>query len=124
MDVAATQDDVFRLERGDQTTDDVRDGLPPLRQPVLLEPAQSDRVLERSVAVRQVAQLHGLHDAIDDYGGAEPGAEPEKEILAAAVAAERLHRGIVDDLDRTSQGGPIVEPDPAATEVVRLGHGT
>src|SRR5438034_5052948 len=112
MDVAAAEDDVFRLERGDQTTDEVRDVLPPLRQPVLREPAQSDIVLERPVAVWQVAQLHGFHDALDDHGGAEPGAESEEEQLAATVASERLHRGIVDDLDRTSQGGPIVEPDP------------
>src|SRR5881275_1988170 len=104
MDVAAAEDDVFRLERGDQTTDDVRDVTPPLCQPVLLQPAHSDIVLERPVEIRQVAQLQWFHDALDDDGGAEPGAESEEEQLAAAVASERLHRGIVDDLDRTSQG--------------------
>jgi hypothetical protein len=73
VDVAAPQDDVLGLERGDQTTDDVLDVAPPLREPVRLQPAHADGVLEGSLPVRQVAQLHRLHDALDDEGRAQAG---------------------------------------------------
>jgi len=55
VDVTAPENDVLGLERGDQTTDRVGDVTPPLREPVLLQPAQSDVRLEGSVPVRQVA---------------------------------------------------------------------
>ena len=48
-----------------------------------------------------------------DQRGAETGAEAEEEHLAALVAAQRLHRGIVDHLDRTPEGGLEVEADPS-----------
>src|SRR5215470_11281271 len=67
-----------------------------------------------------MAELHRLHDAVDDHRGAATGAEPEKEHLAAAVTTEGLHCGVVDDLDRTSKRRSIVESDPAAAEMTWL----
>src|SRR5262245_9503761 len=124
VDVAAAEDDVLRLERGDEASDDVLDVTPPLRQPMSFQSVQSDVRLERFVPVRQVAQLHRLHDAVDDHGGAETGPEPQKEHLAAFVAAQRLHGGVVDELDRPSEGGPIVESDPASGHRARPPHRT
>src|SRR5262245_30465970 len=120
VDIAAAEDDVLRLERGDEATDDVLDVASPLDEPVRLESLQSDVLLERAGPVRQVAQRHRLHDPVHDHGRAETGAEPEEEHLAAAVTAERLHRGIVHDLDRTAERAPVVEADPAAPEMARL----
>ena len=56
--------------------------------------------------------------------GAQSGAEPEKEHLAAAVTTQRLHRSVVDDLDRTCKRRSIVESDPACTEVTWLRNRT
>src|SRR5262245_44327476 len=123
-DVAAAEDDVLRLERGAEASDDVLDVTPPLRQPMSFQSVQSGVRLDRFVPVRQVAQLHRLHDAVDDHGGAETGPEPQKEHLAAFVAAQRLHGGVVDELDRTSEDGPIVESDPARAQMARLQHRT
>src|SRR5262249_60406099 len=120
--VAAAEDDVLRLERGDEACDDVLDVTPPLRQPMSFQSVQSDVRLERFVPVRQVAQLHRLHDAVDDHGGAETGPEPQKEHLAAFVAAQRLHGGVVYELYRPSASGPIGESDPAPAQMARLQH--
>src|SRR5260370_40362040 len=116
MNVAAPENDVLGLECSDQATDNVIDIAPPPREPVLLQPVPPDVFFEGSIPVRQVAQLHRRHDAVDDQGRAQAGSQAEKEHLAAAVAAQRLHRGIVDDLDRASEGGPIAKSDPAWAE--------
>src|SRR4029453_13332388 len=54
-DVPAPDDDVFRLQRGDQAPHDVLDVAAPLRQPVCLQPAQADVILERPGAVWKMA---------------------------------------------------------------------
>src|SRR6266545_7838411 len=46
VDVAAPEDDVLRLERGDETTDDVLDVAPPLREAVGLQRGHSHVRLE------------------------------------------------------------------------------
>src|SRR5262245_65484245 len=120
MNVTAPEHDILGLERGDQASDNVLHVVSPFRQPVSLQPVHPDILLERSVPVWQMAELHRLHDAVDDHRRAQSGAQPEKEHLAAAIATERLHRGVVDDLDRTRERGPIVESNPARAEVTRL----
>jgi hypothetical protein len=66
----------------------------------------------------QVAEFHGLHDAIHDHGRSNPRSEAQKEHLAAVVAAQSLHGGVVDDLHRTTECGCEIEPDPSASQVV------
>src|SRR5262245_64008913 len=83
MDVAAAEDDVLRLERGDEASDDVLDVAPPLRQPTSFQSVQSDVRLERFVPVRQVAQLHRLDDDVDDERRDEAGSPDVKEQLSA-----------------------------------------
>jgi hypothetical protein len=76
-----------------------------------------DVSLEGCVPVRQVTQLHRLHDAVDDHGGAQTGAEPEKQHLAAVIAAQRLHRGVVHHLDRHPNAfGSRIRPSPGRGE--------
>src|SRR4029453_2907583 len=75
VDVAASEHDVLRLERGHQTTDDVLHIAPPLPEPVRLQSAQADVLLESSVPVRQMAQLHRLNDAFDDESRAQAGSQ-------------------------------------------------
>ena len=89
-------------------------------RPCCLQRGHSHVPLEGCVPVRQVTQLHRLHDAVDDHGGAQTGAEPEKQHLAALIAAQRLHRRVVHHLDRASERLPVVESDPARAEVTRL----
>src|SRR5262249_35033876 len=49
VDVAAAEDDVLRLERGDEAGDDVLDVAPPLSEPVRLQRVKPDVLLERAV---------------------------------------------------------------------------
>src|SRR5437899_2395361 len=79
VDVAAPENDVLGLERGDQTTDDDVDLTPPSRDPVLLQPVQPDVRLEGSVPVRRVTQLPRFPDAVNDEGRAQAGSQAEKE---------------------------------------------
>ena len=62
------------------------------------------------------------HDrAVADQGASETGPETEEEHRGPAVAPQRLHRRVVDDLHRAAEGGAKVEPDPSLCQVVRLG---
>src|SRR5262249_59520380 len=89
--------------------------------PVALERSDADVVLERApLLVWEVSELHGLEHALDDQGRAETRPEAEEEHAAASVAAERLHRRVVDELHGPAEGPSEVESHPAAAEVVRL----
>src|SRR5262249_4965596 len=65
---------------------------------------------------------HRLDDAFYDHGRSQPGPQTEKQHLAAVVAAQRLHGGVVDDFDGAAEGSAEIEPDPAAPEIVRFRH--
>jgi hypothetical protein len=68
-----------------------------------------------------VSELHRHDNALDDECRTEPGSDSQEEHLAALVAAERLHRRVVDDLRRLPEHGAEVESDPPGAEVHRLG---
>ena len=84
----------------------------PLLAAAPLQGANAEITLPRAVAVRQVRQFHRHDDAVGDQRGAETGAETEKQQQSALVAAERLHRGIVDDLNRTAERRLEIKADP------------
>ena len=74
----------------------------------------------RPFLIGQVREFHRLEHAIDDERGAESGAEAEEEHAAALVAAQRLHRRVVDDANGTPERLLEVEADPALAQVPRL----
>ena len=61
--VAAPENDVIGLERGDQTIDYVLDVAPPLPWPVPLQSVQSDVLLADSIPVRQIVPSLDAHFA-------------------------------------------------------------
>src|SRR5262245_40613059 len=64
-----------------------------------------------------MAKLHGLHDAIRDHGGTEPGPQSQKQHLATLVAPEGLHHGIIYDLHWAPECSFKVISHPASPEV-------
>ena len=50
----------------------------------------------------------------------EAGAQAEEQELAALVAADRLQRRIVDDLDRAIERRCEIKSDPALAKIVRF----
>jgi hypothetical protein len=66
-------------------------------------------------------QLHRLEMPVDDQGRAEARAEAEEEHAPALVAAERLHRRVVQDAHRLAEGLAEIESHPAPAEVPGLG---
>src|SRR6266581_1170521 len=119
--VAAADQDVVGGERGGEARNDVGDLPAPFLLAQAFEAAQADVILVGRLLVRQVAQFHRLDDAFDDHRRTEAGTEADKKHLATLVAAQCLHRRIVDDLGRAAEGGLVVEPHPPRPEVVRLG---
>src|SRR5205814_10459726 len=108
--VSTADHDLVRLERCTEACDHVQHVLPPAPLAVALEPSDADVILERvPFLVRKVSELHGLEHALDDQGRAETGPEAEEEHAAAAVAAERLHRGVVDELHGPAEGASDAE---------------
>src|SRR5688572_22247064 len=87
-----------------------------------LEGLSAEIVLVRTAPEWQMCQFQRNDDAaIDHQGGAQAGAEAEKQQQSALVAPERLHGGIVDDPDRAPERRLEVESHPAATEVAGFG---
>src|SRR5687768_5769833 len=69
-----------------------------------------------------MGQLQRHDSAIVHERRAKAGAEAEEQHAAAFVAAERLHRRIVENLDGLAECRGPVEADPAFAEVPRLFH--
>ena len=66
-----------------ETFHHVFDVLAPFFLPMRSRPANARRSLRRSLAVRKMAQFHGLDDAVDNERGAQAGAQAEEQHLAA-----------------------------------------
>src|SRR5215469_5854188 len=113
LDVAAADHGVVGLEGRDQALHDVGNVDAPLLLAMAFQSGLADVILVGVLSVGQMTELHGLDDALDDHGGAEPGAETEKEHLAALIAAQGLHRGIVDKLHGMVECAGEIEADPA-----------
>ena len=68
-----------------------------------------------------MSELHRQEVAVHDQRAAESRSQTEEQHLSAFVAAQRLHGGVVHELDRDAEGLAVVELDPPASEVDRLG---
>src|SRR5206468_1076126 len=87
--VSTADHDLVRLERCPEALEHVQHVLPPALLAVALEPPDADVILERApFLVREMPELHGLEQAVDDQRRAEAGPEPEEEHAAAPIAAE------------------------------------
>src|SRR5262249_24882225 len=104
-DVAAANNDVIGLERRNQPRHDVGDVTTPFLLAVALQAGTPHVVLEGGLLVGQMAELHRLHDAIDDHGRSKSRSQSQKQHLATPVASQSLHGGIIDELCRTAERG-------------------
>src|SRR5262245_28629918 len=86
----------------------------------LLQAALADVIFIGPLLVRKVSQLHRLDGPIEDHGGTETGSQPQKQHLAALVAAQSLHGGIIDDLDGPLERGLEIKSYPTAPEIMRF----
>ena len=121
LHVAATEHDLVDLEGVAQLRHDLGDELAPALLAQTVEAALAEEVLVAlAVAVRQVRDLQGLHDAFQHERRAEAGAEAQEQHAPAAVAAERLHHRVVQDPHGPAKGAAVVEAGPAAADVLRL----
>src|SRR3974377_1738086 len=102
--VASAKHDVVSLQRGLQLGDNLHDGFLPLLFPPALEACSSAVVFKCLAAlVGKVGEFHGFQDAVHNERGAKASAQAQEQHAATAVAAERLHGSVVDDLDRTTE---------------------
>ena len=122
--VASAQNHVFGFERGRQIGDNLRDIALPLSLSGALQASLSDVFFIGVPFVRQVAEFHRLHNAVDDHRRAQTRPEAQEQHLSAFVAPQSLHRGIVDQLHRLPERRGEVNPGPPASQVVwfRDGH--
>src|SRR5271167_4980846 len=69
-----------------------------------------------------MAQFHRLQDAIHNQGRTETCTQAQEEHLAAFVAPQSLHGGIVDELYRSPERSLKVKPDPTGRQVMWFGN--
>src|SRR6202035_5371036 len=120
LDVASPEHRVVGLQSRNQASHDVGNVTPPFLLAVALQSCPADIVLIGALLVGQVTEFHGFHDAVDNDGRSKPGSEAQKEHLAALVAPQCLHGGVVDDLHRAAECCGKIESDPPASQVVRV----
>ena len=68
LDVAAPNHGFVGLERGDEARHDVSNVTAPFLPAVALQPDPAHVVLIGTLLVRQVTELHGLHDSVHNQG--------------------------------------------------------
>src|SRR5258708_37830617 len=88
----------------------------------LLQALLANVIFIGSLLVGKVGQFHRFDGAVDDHGGTETGSQPQEQHLAAFVASQSLHGGVIHDFDRTLERGFKVKSHPAASEVMRFRH--
>jgi hypothetical protein len=111
------------LQRGGETLDNIGYTPSPLFLAVALQTGAPHVALIRAFFVRQMAELHGLHLAIDDKRGTKSPSEAQKEYFAALVAAHSLQGGIINDLNDlrgATEGCGEIESDPAMSKIDRF----
>src|SRR6266478_3085980 len=116
--VAAAEHDVV----GDQRFFQLRDREFDLALPLLLaKPFQTRpaKIIfnDCAIPVWQIAEFEREDRIAPNKSRTEPGSEAEKQHPAAAVAAERLHRRVVNQADRLAQGLLKIKSDPAVAEM-------
>ena len=77
----------------------------------------SAAVLDGLVTVEKMGELQRYDTALVHERGAETQAGPEEEHAPALVAAERLHRRVVNDPRGDAKRRFEIEADPSLTEV-------
>src|SRR5262249_12516399 len=77
-----------------------------------------------AITVGQIAELEREHVGFPDQRRSQAGAQSKKQHPRAAITAERLHRGIIDDADRLAYGLLEIESCPSRPEMLRLAHDT
>src|SRR5262245_9308341 len=98
VDITSSDDDFVEFENVDEQRDDFEDRLAPFLDPDAGQSLQAQELFVGAALVRHMSELHWQERTVDDECGAKAGAQPEKQHLAALVAADRLHRGVVQDL--------------------------
>src|SRR6516225_5568545 len=120
LDIAPAENDVVRLEGCCQAFNNIKDIFAPFVLTVPLQTSKADVVLVGSLAIGKVAELHGLQESVDNHGGAKARTQAKEQHASTLVAAQRLHGGVINHLDRASESLLEVKPDPAGSEVVRI----
>src|SRR5262249_37332628 len=98
LDVAAAKDNIVRLQRGDQSFNNICDMTAPALLAVAFQSGSSDVVFVCPFLVRKVAELHRFDNTVDDHGRAQPSTKTQKQQFAALIATQSLHGGVVEDL--------------------------
>src|SRR6186997_2544733 len=68
-------------------------------------------------------EFHWHQQPLRYQSGTEACAESEEQHASTRVRAERLHRGVVDNLHRRAERLLVVETHPATTQIVRFMRG-
>ena len=65
------------------------------------DPRNPEKIFDDvAIAIGEIAELEREQQIFQQQRRAEPGAEAEKQHSPAVITSERLHRGVVDHLDR------------------------
>src|SRR4029077_9941462 len=112
--------DLIRANGRHEAFHNVNDILAP---PLFSQPfhtAQADIALVSTSLVGQMTQFHRDHDAIGNYRRAKSCAQTNKKHQPSIVTAQRLHRRVVDNLDRPRKGALEIKSNPSSPQIVWL----
>src|SRR5258708_11019366 len=117
--VAAAEDNIIGGERLLEKFHHFGDVAAPFFLAKAFEAAKTEIVFVGfSLFVNQVRKFHWLEKTVHDHRGAESRAKTEEEHVAAFVAPEGLHGGVVDDFHREAEGFSEIDRHPDLAEIV------
>src|SRR6476646_5366337 len=74
-----------------------------------------DVTLIGALLVSEMAKFHRDYHPVGNQRRAETGAEANEKHQSLLVTAQRLHRGVVDNLDRPGKGALKIKSNPSST---------
>ena len=121
--VAAPDHRFVRLQGGGESLHYISHAASPFPFAGTFKTRASNVSLVCVLSVRQVTEFHRFYRAVHNKGTTESRSETQKQHLAAVVAAQGLHGGVIDHLDGSAEGRGKIELHPTLSEVRRFRRG-
>jgi hypothetical protein len=75
----------------------------------------TDKLRGLFILIEELAKFQRNDHVISNKGGSKPGAQSKKQHPSAFIAAESLHRCIVNDSDRQTESSGKIKTHPAGS---------
>src|ERR1700732_1216885 len=122
--VSAAEHDRLRLQGLAELGHNFGYVLLPFLSPQSLQSAQPEVIFVGfAMLIGQMGEFHRLDNPIDDHRRSQTCSQAKEKHSTSAIAAQRLHGGVVDELDGLAECFAKIKSYPSLAQIVRLAQG-